>query len=432
LESRPDGAITMLRLLENYRGNIRFWLKAYLFGGVALLALGVLLYTNRVIGRMEAQSGATTKLVSTFIAEVVFKVSDAGMREILADVIQETELPLVITDVAGRPLIWDRLSIPSPEDEDFEMLLTIDPNHPPAGDIAEVIKIYRKFDRSNPPVPIRTPGTPEPLGFVHFGTSSLQTELRLVPFILLGLFLVFMAVGLQGFRYLKLSEQRSIWVGLAKETAHQLGTPLSALLGWTHLVKDQLTGGRQSEALVSVAEMDEDLKRLSKVTERFSKIGARPELKPIELSQVLDRTVKYFHKRLPRLKADSTITLECGEAQPINGNEELLEWVFENLIKNGLDAMGDRGGRIEIRAHHDAARSRVDVFVKDTGKGIPAALRQRIFNPGFTTKKRGWGLGLALTRRIVEEYHGGEIRVVESHPGEGATFLVRFPAASAS
>jgi signal transduction histidine kinase len=419
----------MLRFLENYRGNIRFWLKAYLFGGVALLALGVLLYTNRVLSRMESQSNATTRLFSLFIAQGIFQVSDPNMREILADIIQGINLPIVITDVEGRPLIWHRLGVPQPADEDFERLLTVDPNDPPPGDIADVMAIYRKFDRANAPIPIYSPGTTDMMGYVHFGPSHLQQEMRLVPFILLGLFLVFMAVGLQGFRYLKLSEQRSIWVGLAKETAHQLGTPLSALLGWSHLVKDQLGAGRQQEALVSVAEMDEDLKRLSKVTERFSKIGARPELRRIELSQVLDRTVKYFHRRLPRLKADSTITLEFGETPPINANEELLEWVFENLIKNGLDAMGDRGGRIEIRTRHDAARGRVDVYVKDTGKGVPAALRQRIFNPGFTTKKRGWGLGLALTRRIVEDYHGGEIRLAESHPGEGSTFLVRFPVA---
>ena len=173
---------------------------------------------------------------------------------------------------------------------------------------------------------------------------------------------------------------------------------------------------------------DEDLKRLSKVTERFSKIGSQPELKNINITPLLERTVTYFHRRLPRLKSDSAITLEFEETPLIRGNEELLEWVFENLIKNGLDAMGDKGGRIEIRTHYDAGRRVVDTFVRDTGKGIPASARARIFNPGFTTKKRGWGLGLALTQRIVVDYHGGEIRVVESQPGKGTTFLVRFPA----
>jgi len=417
----------MLNQISNYRGNIRFWLKTYVFVAVAVLVLGILLYTNHVIGRMEAQSEATTLLFSRFIADVVFEVEDSNKRQMLQDVLEEISLPIILTDADGRPFAWHRVPVPEAPDADFELLSTVDPDNPPEGYIADVISLYRRFDDSNPPVAIRESGSGLVVGYVHFGPSRLQRELRLVPFILLGLFLVFGFVGFQGFRYLKISEQRSIWVGLAKETAHQLGTPLSALLGWTQLLRDQLTEKREKDAMTSVSEMEEDLKRLSKVTERFSKIGARPELRRIELSPVLDRTVKYFHRRLPRLKADSTISRDFEETPPIDANEELIEWVFENLIKNGLDAMGDKGGRIEIRTRHDEAHGRVDVFVSDTGKGVPAALRQSIFSPGFTTKKRGWGLGLALTRRIVEEYHGGELRLVESQPGRGSTFLVRFP-----
>jgi hypothetical protein len=250
-----------------------------------------------------------------------------------------------------------------------------------------------------------------------------------MPFIQLALFLVFMAVGLQGFRYLKLSEQRSIWVGMAKETAHQLGTPLSALLGWTQLLRDQVKEGRVDEIAGSVTEMEEDLKRLSKVTDRFSKIGSKPDLESVSIAEVLDRTVGYFHRRLPTLKAHSTLSLNYEETPFVRGNAELLEWVFENLIKNGLDALGEKGGTIEIRTRFDPGRRMVEVYVRDTGRGVPPPLRQRIFSPGFTTKKRGWGLGLALTKRIVEEYHGGEIRLHESQVGKGSTFLVRFPAA---
>jgi signal transduction histidine kinase len=250
-----------------------------------------------------------------------------------------------------------------------------------------------------------------------------------MPFIQLTLFLIFMAIGLQGFRYLKLSEQRSIWVGMAKETAHQLGTPLSALLGWTELIKDQAKEGKTGEIVSSVSEMGEDLKRLSKVTERFSKIGSKPDLESVSIADVLDRTVGYFHRRLPTLKADSTLSLSYEEVPLIRGNAELLEWVFENLIKNGLDALGDKGGTIEIRTRFDTGRKMVEVYVRDTGKGVPPALRQQIFSPGFTTKRRGWGLGLTLTRRIVEEYHGGELRLLESQIGKGTTFLARFPAA---
>ncbi|UCG52030.1 MAG: two-component sensor histidine kinase [Candidatus Latescibacterota bacterium] len=414
---------------SDYRGNIRFWLKSYLFIGVALLILAVLLYTNRVIHRMEEQSQATTRLFSRFIAEVVLQVDDTGKRDILTDVLAEIKLPIILTDTQGRPFVWHRVGIPEAADEEFETLFTVDPENPPPGKISQLIELIKRYDKANSLIPVRLRSSGEVQAYVHFGPSKLQKELRLMPLIQLALFLVFMAVGLQGFRYLKLSEQRSIWVGMAKETAHQLGTPLSALLGWTQLLKDQLGEGRTEELGTSVAEMEEDLKRLSKVTERFSKIGSHPELGNVSISEVLDRTVAYFHRRLPRLKADSTLSLELEETPLVRGNSELLEWVFENLIKNGLDALGEKGGVIEIRTHYDPARNVVETLVRDSGKGVPAALRRQIFSPGFTTKKRGWGLGLALTRRIVEEYHNGELRLVESQPGRGSTFLIRFPAA---
>lgn len=416
-------------LLSDYRGNLRFWLKGYLFVGVALLILLVFLYTNRVIKRMEEQSAATTRLFSRFIAEVVLQVEESGKRDILREVLSEINLPLILTDADGRPFVWHRVGIPEAADEEFETLFSIDPQNPPSGKIGTLVGLAKKFDANNPPIPIRLEPAGEVQAYVHFGPSSLQRELRLIPFIQLALFLVFMAVGLQGFRYLKLSEQRSIWVGMAKETAHQLGTPLSALLGWTQLIRDQVKEGRVDEVSGSVTEMEEDLKRLSKVTDRFSKIGSKPDLESVSIAEVLDRTVGYFHRRLPTLKAHSTLSLNYEETPLVRGNAELLEWVFENLIKNGLDALGEKGGTIEIRTRFDPGRRMVEVYVRDTGRGVPPPLRQRIFSPGFTTKKRGWGLGLALTKRIVEEYHGGEIRLHESQVGKGSTFLVRFPAA---
>ncbi len=418
-----------MSLFSNYRGNARFWLKSYLFIGVALLILVVLLYTNRVIHRVEEQSQATTRLFSRFIAEVVLQADDQGKRQILRDVLSEIKLPIILTDSEGRPFVWHRVGIPEASDDEFDSLFAIDPANPPPGKIARLVELTKKFDGSNEPIPVRFGPGGAVQAYVHFGPSKLQNELRLIPFIQLALFLVFMAVALQGFRYLKLSEQRSIWVGMAKETAHQLGTPLSALLGWTQLLKDQVTEGRTDELAASVGEMEEDLKRLSKVTERFSKIGSRPELGNVSVAEVLERVVKYFHRRLPRLKADSTLSLDLDETPLVRGNAELLEWVFENLIKNGLDALGESGGLIEIRSHYDPGRNAVEIYVKDSGRGVPAPLREQIFRPGFTTKQRGWGLGLALTRRIVEEYHGGEIKLAESHPGRGSTFLVRFPAA---
>jgi signal transduction histidine kinase len=199
------------------------------------------------------------------------------------------------------------------------------------------------------------------------------------------------------------------------------------MLGWVHLIKDTAEQKGYSEIQPSIAEMEVDLARLNKISERFSKIGSQPHLERVELRPIVERTVAYFERRMPRLKANSTITLEMEDAPAVDGNEELLEWVFENLIKNALDAMGDRGGEITISTRTGGRH--VEIQVKDTGKGIPSSMRDQVFRPGVTTKRRGWGLGLALTRRIVRDYHGGSIRIASSRPGRGTTFVVRLPVA---
>jgi signal transduction histidine kinase len=409
-------------------GSIRFWLKGYLFLGVAVLILAMLIYSNHLIARMRDNSEATSRLFSRYMANVIFEVTDDGRLSDLREVIRETDLPIIITVLDGRPILWNHVPVSERTKEDLDLLELMDVDHPPNEKMRTLIDLYRGYDKKNAPIPIRVVGASEPSGWVHYGPSPLQRELRYMPFVLLGLFLVFMAVAIQGLRYLKLSEQRSIWVGLAKETAHQLGTPLSAMLGWVQVIKDRAADKGYDDIRSSIEEMEVDLGRLNKVTDRFSKIGSTPDLVEVDLKRVLENTVAYFQKRLPSLKSKSSISLVSGEVARVRGNEELLEWVFENLIKNAIDALGEAGGQIEIRAANETDTKFVDVTVHDTGRGIPGALRDDVFRPGFTTKRRGWGLGLALARRIVEEYHGGSIKLVESRPGK-TTFLVRLPAA---
>jgi hypothetical protein len=399
-----------------------------LFLGVVVLVLAMLIYSNHLISRMEAQSEATTRLFSRFIENVEFEMNNEGKLAMIKEVMNETTLPIILTVYDDLPLAWRNVKVAEMEDQDYQLIRTMDPKDPPPGKFTKLMSLIKEFDDVNAPIPVRIAGGEGTFnGTFHFGTSALQKELRFMPFVQLGLFLVFMGVAIQGFRYLKVSEQRSIWVGMAKETAHQLGTPLSALLGWVQLIKDRIASNRYEEVEPTIQEMEVDLTRLSKISDRFSKIGSHPELEKVELTEMLHRTVSYFHRRLPRLKSDSTLSLDLTECPPIKGNEELLEWVFENLIKNGLDALGDGGGKIEIRTAYFQSKRSVEVYVKDTGKGIPASHREQIFRPGFTTKKRGWGLGLALTRRIVEEYHKGSLKLLESRPGRGTTFVVKLP-----
>jgi hypothetical protein len=417
-----------MSLLSDYKGNVRFWLKSYLFLGVAVLTVAMLIYSNHLIRRMHEHSETTSRLFARYVADVLFEVSDDGSLAGLRDIIRESNLPIIITVLDGRPFVWHRVPVDERTEEDFQMLITMDVDNPPTPKLRKLVELYREFDGINDPIPIRVLGANSARGYVHFGESPLQRELRVMPFVMLGIFLVFMGIAIQALRQLKLSEQRSIWVGLAKETANQLGTPLSALMGWVQLIRDRAHEKHYTEIESSVEEMEVDLERLRKVTDRFSKIGSAPELSPVFLAQILERTVEYFHRRLPSHgSAATTVTLEPVDVPAVRANEELIEWVFENLIKNALDAIGDGGGSVEISA--GMSGNHVEVRVKDTGRGVSPGLRERIFRPGFTTKKRGWGLGLALTQRIVEEYHDGSIRLADSKPGHGATFVVKLPVA---
>ncbi|MBR6813097.1 MAG: HAMP domain-containing histidine kinase, partial [Tidjanibacter sp.] len=216
------------------------------------------------------------------------------------------------------------------------------------------------------------------------------------------------------FRSTKEDQQNRVWIGMAKETAHQLGTPISSLLGWVEYLRSQEIDGSV------VDEMQKDLTRLMKVADRFSKIGSETELSPANINEVVGNCVLYFRTRVPR---NVSLTYNGLAMAPMEAmiNSALFEWVVENLLKNALDALQGQGS---IDVHISEDDSWVYVDVKDTGKGIAKANIKRIFDPGFTTKTRGWGLGLSLSKRIVEEYHKGRIGVLESEVGKGTTIRI--------
>ncbi|HEX7401763.1 MAG TPA: HAMP domain-containing sensor histidine kinase, partial [candidate division Zixibacteria bacterium] len=230
------------------------------------------------------------------------------------------------------------------------------------------------------------------------------------------------------------AEQRTIWVGMAKETAHQLGTPLTSLLGWLELLKtkcDPQTQKIESSSDLKLEEIWErmrvDLLRLGKIANRFGQIGSMPELKSTDLNPVVSEAVAYFRQRVPRNGAGVIIKENLEELVPARANVELISWVLENLLKNSLEAVDPQGGIIEVSTYLDKEKKFIHIQVADNGKGIPLRQQKKIFKPGYTTKKRGWGLGLSLAQRIVEEYHLGKIYLVESTPQIKTTVLVCIP-----
>lgn len=258
---------------------------------------------------------------------------------------------------------------------------------------------------------------PNPYGgqdWMFYGQSRLLRMLTWFPFIQLLVIAIFAMFGYITFRSSKDYEQNRVWIGLAKETAHQLGTPTSSLLGWLEYLRSQPVDQ------TAVEEMNKDITRLMKVVDRFSKIGSETALSPANINEVVGSSVLYFRTRIPR---NVTLTYNGLAIAPVQAdiNEALFEWVVENLLKNSLDALQGKGA-IDVRISSDD--DWVNIDVSDTGKGIAKANFKRIFDPGFTTKTRGWGLGLSLSRRIIETYHRGKIYVVDSEVGRGTTIRI--------
>lgn len=249
---------------------------------------------------------------------------------------------------------------------------------------------------------------------VCYDDSNMLKRLALYPIVQLGVVLLFVVVAIFALLTSKKAEQNKVWVGLSKESAHQLGTPISSLMAWTEMLRETYP----DDPLIP--EMDKDVKRLQLVADRFSKIGSLPELKPTDLSELLQHVVDYMERRTSR-QVKVALSLPQGEVKA-NLNGALFEWVIENLCKNAADAIGDKAGSITVTAFPQGEKAVVEV--SDTGKGIRKKDVQNVFRPGFTTKKRGWGLGLSLAKRIVEEYHKGRIYVKSSEPGKGTTFRI--------
>jgi hypothetical protein len=266
---------------------------------------------------------------------------------------------------------------------------------------------------------------------VHYGEPPLVARLRWVPYFEFGVILVLLVFGFVGFRTIMAGEQRSLWAALAKETAHQLGTPLSSLLGWSaHLREAAASGDTAPERIEAIAaEIDLDLERLNKIASRFSQVGSIPLLKEGDLTEVVAGVAAYFRHRLPHLGREIEIVERYEPIPRVAFHEELIEWVVENLIRNAIDAGDKARGEIEISLIWRRERRLVEILVKDNGRGMTASERRRAFTPGFTTKRRGWGLGLTLARRVVREYHRGRISIVESVPGRGTTVAVALPVA---
>ncbi len=258
---------------------------------------------------------------------------------------------------------------------------------------------------------------------LYMGESRMLRQLRLFPFVQALLILAFVLFGYFALNAARRAEQNRVWVGLAKETAHQLGTPISAMVGWTEHLR--LMYADQPDIIEVADELEKDVDRLEMVATRFSKIGSEPELKPVNIYEEIAAVSDYMSKRAPRKVTFNFPSADEAQVM-VNVNSSLFDRVIENLLRNGLDALEGKG---QLSGRIIEEPGRVLIEISDTGKGIPPGKFSSVFKPGYTTKQRGWGLGLSLAKRIVEQYHGGKIFVKESELGKGTTFAIVLPRA---
>ncbi len=355
--------------------------------------------------RMQIWADATRELVNPVNPD---SQSGSNVDFLLSIIERNRTIPVLLTDETGEIIMQRNFSLPEPPDSLSLSLSDVNRRF-----------LDKKLDElRNSPNVIEIDMGEAGKQWLYYEDSKVLRSLGFYPYVQLLVLLAFVLIVYYAVSSTKRAEQNKVWVGLSKETAHQLGTPISSLMAWMELLEES---GVSPE---TVAEMNKDVKRLSTIASRFSKIGSRPSMEIYDINEIVSHASDYMSSRISR-RIRLTLT-PWHEPLIVTLSPPLTEWVMENLIKNAVDAM-EGSGNIDIAIRPE--KNKAIIEISDTGKGIARKNQKAIFNPGFTTKSRGWGLGLTLTKRIIEEYHGGLIYVKKSEIGVGTTFAIELPMA---
>ena len=365
--------------------------KFLLFIAAVIIGVSSLWYTNILVGKFAAEEKKRIELWAEAQEQLI--KSDENLDFFLTVLSNNETIPVIVIDSADN-IMFSRNLNPSKTDNQ-----------------RYINRKLKQMKEENEPFEIVV--SDDDRQFLYYGHSTILTKLAYYPYVQLAIILLFIIVSYFAFSVSRKTEQNKVWVGLSKETAHQLGTPISSLMAWLEIMKSKTTNQEM------INELEKDIKRLEKITERFSKIGSKPILNKEDIQEVIDRAIMYLKTRSSD-KVIYSIHLPQDELiVPLNA--ELFEWVVENVCKNAIDAI-DGSGKIDIFITDHTQVVYVDIM--DNGRGIPKSKYKTIFKPGYTTKERGWGLGLSLSKRIVEEYHGGKIFVNDSELDHGTTIRI--------
>ena len=377
-------------------------IKAGLFILGVFLVIGLLAYTQRLVNNLRHDNREIVSLYAGLIAKVAQEDNDQNLDFIFENIIKKVKFPLIQTDVDNKIQMWKNLPDNITSEE-------------------QIYKFMKICDINNAPIPLTYENGKIgkiTFGYLHYGDSALISKLQTWSYIEIVAIGLFIFLGFSGFSFIRNNEKKHIWVGMAKETAHQLGTPVSALLGWVQWIKEHPDRTREI-----IPEIEVDLQRLEQINRRFSEMGNESVFEEFDLSFRIEKIINYLSKRLPSLGEGVKIANDIQPGIFIRGNKSLLAWSIENIIKNCIDSIDKRSGKIKISLKKEHAG--IKIRVKDNGKGIPKKDWKNIFRPGFSTKKTGWGLGLSLANRIIEDIHKGELLVATSAIDKGTIIEIR-------
>ena len=394
-----------------------------------LISVASVFITNKLVRELKSEETKKIEIWAQATKQLVNSSSQGDFSLAIKVVSENRNIPVILVDECDS--ILETRNIEYFSKTDSIVLLNYEDirynSSPIKKDSITTIKAkkllnqYRLFLRrtlndmresSDEPIEINFIGDKQ---WIYYADSELLNNLRYYPIYQLLFISIFILIGYMVFSSARKSEQNQVWAGMAKETAHQIATPLSSLMAWSELIKDN-----DNEEMVF--EIKKDLNRLETIADRFSKIGSKPKLEKHEIISIVEKSVKYLKSRLSQ---NTEFIIETSENELFtNINKTLLEWVIENICKNAVDAMQGKG---KIRIAISQSNSTIQIIIKDTGKGIDRLLISDIFKPGVTSKTRGWGLGLSLSKRIIEDYHKGKLFLLESNSKEGTSFAITLP-----
>jgi len=394
-------------------------IKLYFAVGSVLLFVFFIIYTNTLLSNFRYEAQVVPNLFARFFSYSAEDDWESLLSQyIFEEIIANIEYPIILTDHNRTPLYWKNVGID--ESKPFHAL--------GQEEQYSLINSLSKMESDRNVIPLYyTTENDSIINFAYYSESRAMKQLRLMPFVEVAFVLLFVLFGVYAILFFKRNEKDILWVGMAKEMAHQLGTPISSLLGWIDVLSNRVESSSSDPDLKKLVQfMENDVEQLRKVGNRFGKIGSEIELKPVILHDLIQESVDYYKERLPHLthKIDIVFISKIQNIK-VNVDPDLIKWAIENLIKNAIDAMQKKGGSIILIAFQD--KNRTHIIVQDEGKGIAKSMQGKIFEPGVSTKSRGWGLGLSLAKRIVEDFHKGKIHVIHSVVDEGSTIEISIP-----